>query len=149
MLILHNKKVCVCEDLKPQIQNVYKCLVGYKPTISRDDMIAALEQRMKHCWETLQEYVSKQETCASIQGDYSVVYYKNGGSFSGNSYYAMEKAIEILKKMPSIIVEDHLKVFDATMLNQMLKADVDFHGKWTAVASMLLDVITTNSAFLK
>lgn len=102
-----------------------------------DDLINAVEQRIKACNDALLE-AYKEERVYEITL-VSVLYL--GGQYNKPSIYAMESALKILHNMRDqgieMISSKDFKSFDVQQLNQMKKAVVNFYSGWNDVASLI------------
>lgn len=102
-----------------------------------DDLIKAVEQRIKACNDALLE-AYKEERVYEIT-HVSVLYL--GGQYNKPSMDAMENALRILRNMRvqgiEIITGEDFKSFDVQQLNQMKKAVVNFYSGWNDVASLI------------
>lgn len=102
-----------------------------------DDLIKAVEQRIKACNDALLE-AYKEERVYEIT-HVSVLYL--GGQYNKPSIDAMESALKILRNMRDqgieMISSKDLKFFDVQQLNQIKKAVVNFYSGWNDVASLI------------
>lgn len=102
-----------------------------------DDLIKAVEQRIKACNEALLE-ACKEERVYEITP--ASVFYL-GGQYNKPSIYAMESALKSLRNMRDqgieMISSKDFKSFDIQQLNQMKKAVVNFYSGWNDVASLI------------
>lgn len=102
-----------------------------------DDLIKAVEQRIKACNDALLE-ACKEERVYEVT-HVSVLYL--GGQYNKPSMYAMESALRILRNMSvqgiEMITGKDFKSFDIQQLNQMKKAVVNFYSGWNDVASLI------------
>ena len=102
-----------------------------------DDLIKAVEQRIKACNDALLE-AYKEERVYEIT-HVSVLYL--GGQYNKPSMDAMGSALKILRNMRDqgieMISSKDLKFFDIQQLNQMKKAVVNFYNGWNDVASLI------------
>ena len=102
-----------------------------------DDLIKAVEQRIKACNDALLE-AYKEERVYEIT-HVSVLYL--GGQYNKPSMDAMENALRILRNMRDqgieMITGKDFKFFDVQQLNQIKKAVVNFYSGWNDVASLI------------
>lgn len=102
-----------------------------------DDLIKAVEQRIKACNDALLE-ACKEERVYEIT-PVSVLYL--GGQYNKPSMDAMEDALRILRNMRvqgiEMITGKDFKLFDVQQLNQIKKAVVNFYSGWNDVASLI------------
>lgn len=102
-----------------------------------DDLIKAVEQRIKACNDALLEAYKKERVYEITH--VSVLYL--GGQYNKPSIDAMESALKILRNMRDqgieMISSKDFKSFDIQQLNQMKKAVVNFYNGWNDVASLI------------
>ena len=102
-----------------------------------DDLIKAVEQRIKACNDALLE-AYKEERVYEIT-HVSVLYL--GGKCNKPSMDAMESALKVLRSMRvqgiDALSSKDFKIFDVQQLNQMKKAVVNFYSGWNDVASLI------------
>lgn len=102
-----------------------------------DDLIKAVEQRIKACNDALLE-AYKEERVYEIT-HVSVLYL--GGQYNKPSMDAMENALKVLRNMRvqgiEMITGKDFKFFDVQQLNQIKKAVVNFYSGWSDVASLI------------
>lgn len=102
-----------------------------------DDLINAVEQRIKACNDALLE-AYKEERVYEITP--ASVFYL-GGQYNKPSIDAMESALKILHNMRvqgiGALSSKDFKFFDIQQLNQMKKAVVNFYSGWNDVASLI------------
>ena len=102
-----------------------------------DDLIKAVEQRIKACNDALLE-AYKEERIYEVT-HVSVFYL--GGQYNKPSMDAMGNALRILRNMQDqgieMITGKDFKLFDIQQLNQMKKAVVNFYSGWSDVASLI------------
>lgn len=102
-----------------------------------DDLIKAVEQRIKACNDALLE-AYKEERVYEVT-HVSVLYL--GGKCNKPSMDAMESALKVLRSMRvqgiDALSSKDFKIFDVQQLNQMKKAVVNFYSGWNDVASLI------------
>ena len=133
-------KVCIVKELTANTS---------LPTIKREllfsvkQLLRALEQRMDHCVNALNEAV-EMDLVTQVT-EYRVFYIDKNQSvraFNIPSFDAMENAVKKLKELDAnevacIPCETMAKDFTRVELNQMKKAIVSHFGKWSDTASAL------------
>ena len=102
-----------------------------------DDLIKAVEQRIKACNDALLE-AYKEERVYEIT-HVSVFYL--GGQYNKPSMDTMESTLKALRTMRfqgvGALSSKDFKFFDIQQLNQMKKAVVNFYNGWNDVASLI------------
>jgi hypothetical protein len=132
-ILVQEGKVYICEEVvangKADMEIPYY--------FDLNDLIEATKKRMEHCVTQLQEAYNKQKVFKV--GDCVIEY--EGGYFNIPSYEAMKDNLKFLNKLQDNryfnVAPNKLEELSLAQLNQLKKAFINHHQKWTLGASII------------